>query len=98
MFTTTPIGRALPMMVADRARDPRARRRARRARAKRSGRATATCSAAPSTAATSRADVDPELVIDTYVSPVFYRFLISDPPLDAEFADTLVDTVLRAFA
>ena len=44
-----------------------------------------------------RADVDLEVVIDAYVGPIFYRFLISDAPLDAAFADTLVDAVLRAF-
>ncbi len=44
-----------------------------------------------------RADVDLEAVIDAYVGPVFYRFLISDAPLDEAFADALVGTVLRAF-
>jgi hypothetical protein len=45
-----------------------------------------------------RRDADPEAVIDAYVGPIFYRFLISDAPLDGAFADALVDTVLRAFA
>ena len=52
---------------------------------------------AASTAADLHADVDLEVVIDSYVGPIFYRFLISDAPLDAEFADTLVDSVLRAY-
>jgi hypothetical protein len=37
-------------------------------------------------------------VIDAYVGPIFYRFLISDAPLDDAFADALVDSVLRAFS
>jgi len=37
-------------------------------------------------------------VIDAYVGPIFYRFLVSDGALDDAFADSLVDTVLRAFS
>ena len=37
-----------------------------------------------------RADADPELVIDMYVSPVLYRFLVTDLPLDAKFASNVV--------
>ena len=44
-----------------------------------------------------RADADPELVIDAYVSPVFYRFLVTGAPLDDAFASALVDTTMRAF-
>ena len=44
-----------------------------------------------------RPDVDPELVIDSYVSPIFYRFLITNAALDEEFAASLVDATLRAF-
>ena len=32
-----------------------------------------------------------------YVSPVLYRFLVTDLPLDAKFASSVVDTVVRAF-
>ena len=97
MLTTTPIGRALPMMVADRARVPELadahrqlveEKRARHRDVLRRG--IERGDFAP--------DVDLEAMIDTYVGPVFYRFLISDAPLDAPFADTLVDTVLRAFS
>jgi AcrR family transcriptional regulator len=97
MLTTTPLGRALPMMVADRARVPelaeahralveekRARHREVLHRAVDRG--------------DLRADADMEAVIDAYVGPAFYRFLISDAPLDDAFADALVDTVLRAFS
>ena len=44
-----------------------------------------------------RADADPELVADFYVSPIFYRFLITDAPLDDAFAAAIVDTTMRAF-
>jgi AcrR family transcriptional regulator len=97
MVTITPIGRALPMMVADRARIPelaeahralveekRARHRLVLQRGIDRG--------------DIRSDVDLEMVIDAYVGPIFYRFLISDAPLDDVFADTLVGSVLRAFS
>jgi AcrR family transcriptional regulator len=97
MLLETPLGRALPMMVADRARVPelaeahralveekRARHREVLRRAVARG--------------DLRAHVDLEVVIDAYVGPIFYRFLISDAPLDDAFADTLVDTVVRAFS
>jgi AcrR family transcriptional regulator len=96
MLTTTPIGRALPMMVADRTRVPelaeghrvlveekRARHREVLCRGVERG--------------DLRRDADLEAVIDAYVGPIFYRFLISDAPLDDAFADTLVDSVLRAY-
>ena len=97
MLTTTPIGRALPMMVADAPAIPElaeahralvAEKRARHRIVVRRG----------IDRGDLRADVDLEAVIDAYVGPIFYRFLISDAPLDAAFADTLVDTVLRAFS
>ena len=90
MLTTTPIGRALPMMVAGAARVPEladahadivAEKRARSAIVVRRG----------IDRGDLRADVDLELVIDSYVGPIFYRFLITDAPLDDAFADTLVD-------
>ena len=36
-------------------------------------------------------------MIDSYVSPIFYRFLVTNAPLDEEFAASLVDATLRAF-
>jgi len=97
MLTTTPLGRALPMMVADRSRVPElaeaqraivSEKRACHREAVLRGMARGDL----------RRDVDPDAVIDAYVGPVFYRFLISDGPLDAEFAEALVDSVLRAFS
>ena len=97
MLTSTALGRALPVMVADRARVPElaeahremvAEKRARHRDAVLRGIARGDFCA----------DADPEAVIDAYVGPIFYRFLISDAPLDDAFADALVDSVLRAFA
>jgi AcrR family transcriptional regulator len=96
-LTTTALGRALPMMVADRARVPElaeahraivSEKRAFHRQVVQRGIARGDL----------RPDVDPEAVIDAYVGPVFYRFLISDAPLDDEFADALVDAVLRAYS
>ena len=44
-----------------------------------------------------RADVDVEVVVDAFVSPIFYRFLVTNAPLDARFRATLVDTAMGAF-
>jgi AcrR family transcriptional regulator len=96
MLTTTPLGRAMPMMVADRARVPElaeahlemvTEKRARHRRALQRG----------VDRGDLRADVDLELMIDSYVGPIFYRFLVTDAPLDEAFADELVDNTLRAF-
>jgi AcrR family transcriptional regulator len=97
MLTTTALGRAMPRLVADRARVPElaeahraivVEKRAQHRRVILRGIARGDL----------RPDIDPEAVIDAYVGPVFYRFLISDAPLDDAFADALVDNVLRAFS
>jgi AcrR family transcriptional regulator len=97
MLTTTPLGRVLPTMIAVRARVPEldvayaeivAEKRARSAAVIRRGVEHGDL----------RADVDPEIVVDCYVSPIFYRFLVTDAPLDAVFAREIVDATMRAFA
>jgi AcrR family transcriptional regulator len=96
-LTKSPLGRALPTLVADRSRVPELAE---------AHRAIVTEKRAFHREVVLRAiargdlrrGVDPEAVIDAYVGPVFYRFLISDAPLDDEFADALVDSVLRAFS
>jgi AcrR family transcriptional regulator len=96
ILTTTPLGRVLPILVAARTRvaeldrayaDIVAEKRARHTTVVR--RAIARGDLRP--------DVDPELVIDCSVSPVFYRFLITNAPLDAAFAEAVVDATLLAF-
>ena len=96
VFTTTPVGAALPMMIAERKRLPelaaahdeitackRERNRSVIRRAIERGEL--------------RPTADPEIVIDTYVSAVIYRFLVTDLPLDDAFAGSVVDTVMEAF-
>ena len=92
MLTTTPIGRV--------AADP-GRRRAPASPSStgptprsspRSGRAPRPCVRRGIERGDLRADVDLELVVDCYVSPIFYRFLITDAPLDDAFAAAVVDT------
>jgi len=97
MLTTTALGRAMPMMVADRARVSELADAHREiVREKRA------CHREVVLRGVARGDlrddVDPEAVIDAYVGPIFYRFLISDAPLDDAFAEALVDAVLRAFS
>ena len=96
LLTNTPLGRVLPILIAARTRVPEldvayaeivAAKRARSGvvirRAIERG--------------DLRADADPELVADFYVSPIFYRFLITNAPLDDAFAAAIVDTTMRAF-
>jgi AcrR family transcriptional regulator len=96
MLTTTPLGRAMPMMVADHARVPElaeahraivAEKRAVHREVLRRGIERGDL----------RADADLEVMMDSYVGPIFYRFLISDAPLDDAFADAIVEHTLRAF-
>ena len=96
MLTTTPLGRALPMMVADRARVPELAEAHRALIAEKRARHRGVLQRGVDRGDL-RADADLELVIDSYVGPIFYRFLISDAPLDDAFADELVEHVLRAF-
>ncbi|QFZ21102.1 TetR/AcrR family transcriptional regulator [Saccharothrix syringae] len=43
------------------------------------------------------ADADVDLIIDVLYAPFTQRWLLRSGPLDDEFVDALVDTVLRAF-
>ncbi len=90
-------GRIIPMMVAEIHRNRElsdashrfiARRRAATAAAVRRGIARGDI----------RADADVDLLVDLIAAPVFYRHLVSGSPLDGDFVDRLVDTVLSAAA
>jgi AcrR family transcriptional regulator len=96
VLTTSPIGAALPMMLAERNRIPelaaahsevlapkRERNRELIRRAVDRGQL--------------RADADPVAVLEAYTGPVLYRFLVTDLPLDEAFAAGVVDAVMRAF-
>ena len=41
-------------------------------------------------------DVDPDLVMDLLVAPLFYRAFVSHDPVDDAYIASLVDAVLRA--
>ncbi|HEY7105364.1 MAG TPA: TetR/AcrR family transcriptional regulator [Acidimicrobiia bacterium] len=97
MLTTTPLGRALPMMVSDRARVPELADAHREMMAEKRARHRAALQRGVDRGDL-RADADLELMIDSYVGPIFYRFLITDAPLDDAFADELVEHTLRAFS
>ncbi len=96
IVTATPMGRMLPILVAARTRVPEldvayseivADKRARSAAVVRRG----------IERGDFRADVDLELVVDAFVSAVFYRFLVTNAPLDEAFRAAVVDTAFRAF-
>ncbi len=96
IVTATPMGRMLPILVAARTRVPEldvayseivADKRARSAAVVRRG----------IERGDFRADVDLELVVDAFVSAVFYRVLVTNAPLDEAFRAAVVDTALRAF-
>lgn len=96
IVTETPMGRMLPILVVARARVPEldiayseivADKRARSAVVVRRG----------IERGDFRPDVDVDVVVDAFVSAVFYRFLVTHAPLDEVFRTAVVDTALRAF-
>jgi len=96
IVTGTPMGRMLPILVAARTRVPEldlayseivADKRARSAAVVRRG----------IERGDFRADVDLDVVVDAFVSPVFYRLLVTNAPLDEAFRAAVADTALRAF-
>ena len=96
IVTDTPMGRMLPILVATRTRVPEldvayseivADKRARSAAVVRRG----------IERGDFRPDVDLDVVVDAFVSAIFYRFLVTNAPLDDAFRASVVDTALRAF-
>ncbi|MFW3385571.1 UNVERIFIED_CONTAM: TetR/AcrR family transcriptional regulator [Kocuria sp. CPCC 205274] len=45
-----------------------------------------------------RSDLDPEMVMDLLLGPVYYRFFLSGAPLDEDFGTQLVGTLLPSLA
>lgn len=45
-----------------------------------------------------RADLDPEMVTDLLLGPIYYRFFLSGSPMDDGFGKRLVTTLFPAFA
>jgi AcrR family transcriptional regulator len=96
ILTDTPLGRMVPILVAERARVPEldaahteliAEKRARSAVVVQRG----------IERGDFRADVDVDMLSDAFVSPVFYRFLVTNAPLDETFRAAVVDNTMRAF-
>jgi AcrR family transcriptional regulator len=96
-LTSTPLGRAVPMLVAEAARVPELDAQHQVIVAEKRSRTRVVVDRAIERGDV-RADVDPDLVIDACVGPIFYRFLVTRAPLDAGFASAHVESVLRAFA
>jgi AcrR family transcriptional regulator len=96
VFTNSPVGTAMAMLIAERRRIPELAAAHDEITATKRERNRAVIERAIDRGEL-RADADPELVIDMYVSPVLYRFLVTDLPLDDTFASSVVDTVVRAF-
>ncbi len=96
ILTTTPLGRVLPILVAARTRVAELERTYADIVAEKRARNSIVVRRAIERGDL-RPDVDPEMLIDSYVSPIFYRFLITDAALDDEFATALVDATLRAY-
>ena len=97
VLTTTPVGRVMPTLVAEKARIPvlAAEHHALVVEKRRRHRSVIDGAVARGEL---QPDVDPELFIDACVGPVFYRFLVSGASIDDAYLDALVTSVVRAFA
>jgi AcrR family transcriptional regulator len=96
LVTTTVVGKATPMMVAETIRNPELARAHREFIASRRA-GTAAIVRRGIERGELRADTDPEVVADLVAAPVFYRLLISGDPIDNSLADTIVHTILRTY-
>ena len=96
LVTTTVVGKATPMMVAETIRNPELARAHREFIASRRA-GTAAIVRRGMERGELRGDTDPEVVADLVAAPVFYRHLISGGPIDNTLADTIVDTIMRTF-
>lgn len=97
LLTTTPLGRAMPILLAERTRIPELDRAYSEFVSEKRSRGSLIVQRG-----IERGDLaavlDTETFVDFYVGPVFYRFLVTKAPLDREFVDAVVDATLRAFA
>jgi AcrR family transcriptional regulator len=96
IVTDTPMGRMLPILVAVRARVPDLDLAYREIVADKRARSSAVVRRGIERG-DFRADVDVDMVVDSFVSPVFYRFLVTSASLDEAFRAGVVDGALRAF-
>jgi AcrR family transcriptional regulator len=97
MLTTTRTGQAIPLMVAATAKDPELAAPYREFLAERRA-----SWRVPIDRAITRGElpleVDPGLLVDLLVGPLFYRGCVSHEPSDAAYVDALVAAALRAVA
>jgi len=97
MLTTTRTGQAIPLMVAATAKDPDLAAPYREFLAERRA-----SWRVPIDRAIRRGElplsVDPGLLVDLLVGPLFYRACVSHEPTDAAYVEHLVDAALRAVA
>jgi AcrR family transcriptional regulator len=97
LLRTTVVGRAMPQMVADAARNPELAVAYRRFTAER--RATITGAVQRGVARGELPiDVDGELAAEMLTGAIFHRHLIGRERLSARFADRVADAVLRALS
>lgn len=97
IVTDTPMGRMLPILVATRTRVPELDAAYSAIVADKRARSAAVVRRAVERG-DFRVDVDVETVVDAFVSPVFYRLLVTNAPLDEAFRAAVVDAVMRAFS
>jgi hypothetical protein len=96
ILTETPVGRLIPILTAARTRVPELAKALAVITVERRERAAVVVRRAVDRGDL-RAEVDVDLVIDAFIGPVFYRFLVTGAPLDDEFRAQVVDATLRAF-
>jgi AcrR family transcriptional regulator len=96
VLTESPVGAAFPMMLAERKRIPELAAAYTEVLTPKRQRNRAIIRLGIERGQL-RADCDPARVLDAAVSPVLYRFLVTDLPLDESFVIGVVDTVMRAF-
>jgi AcrR family transcriptional regulator len=96
ILTETPLGRMVPILVTARARIPELDAAHREIVAEKRARSAVVVERGIERG-DFRADVDVDVVIDAFVSPIFYRFLVTNAPLDEPFRADVVDNVMRAF-
>jgi AcrR family transcriptional regulator len=96
LLDTTPLGRALPVLIATRRRVPELDRalEAIVATKRAQNRAVVERGIARGDL---RADADPDRVVETYLGPVFHRLLLTDQPIDTVFLCDVIDMTLRAY-
>jgi hypothetical protein len=96
-LTGTIVGRVLPQMLSETARNPELRAAHRGFVTKRRAMCMETMRRAVGRGE-ARGDLEREVTADLIVGPIFYRHLVTGAPLNAAFRRAHVDAVLRALS